>query len=512
MNIPNPTLRPAFVYLLLVVAGAIQTLNYAPFDVWLIGPLSVLLILWATKALDYSATGKPFRYGWFYGLGLFGAGVTWVYVSINTYGNASPPLAGGLTLVFVAGLALFQGFQFWLFYKIRTRYTTLNALVFLVVWLMSDAFRTDFLTGFPWLFLGYGHLNSPLSGWAPVVGVYGITAIVVASALVIYLLAFERRSKTIIASVVAVAACWVTGAFLKNTQWTQNTNNTQSIALLQLNIPQNEKWRPEQRRKTIHLLTKLSHENWDKDIIFWPETAVPLLFDQAKPVLRQIERKATETDTNIITGIPFRERKPTGDTVLHNSIYSFGEGEGLYHKQKLVPFGEYVPLQDLLRGLIDFFDLPMSDFRPGPAQQALLKSQGFKVAPFICYEVVYPDFVAEGAADADYLLTISNDAWFGESIGPLQHLQMAQMRALENGRYMVRATNNGVTAVINEKGQITAQSEQFIQTVLETELEIFEGRTPYSLVKSTPLFLVSTGLLFFFVLVRRRWQNEEEKS
>ena len=495
----------------IILSGAIQTLTYAPFDFWLLGPLSIILLLWATQALDFNNKGKPFFYGWLYGLGLFGAGVTWVYVSINTYGHASPPLAGTLTLVFVAGLALFQGFQFWLFYKIRTRNVYLNALVFLVVWVISDAFRTDFLTGFPWLFLGYGHLESPLSGWAPVIGVYGITAIVIATSLAAYLLLSTQRTKALWLGFGATIALWIGGFALQGTQWTQESGETLEVTLLQLNIPQEKKWLPSQRRKTLRMLDEMTSENWDKDVVFWPETAVPMLLDQAMPLLKRIEKEANQTNTNIITGIPYREidRKARTET-LHNSIYSFGQGTGIYHKQKLVPFGEYVPLQDLLRGLIAFFDLPMSDFRPGPKEQDLLESKGNKVAPFICYEVVYPDFVAERAREADYLLTISNDAWFGTSIGPLQHLQMAQMRALENGRYMVRATNNGVTAMIDHEGKIVAQSEQFVVDALDATIKIYEGSTPYSKVQSKPLFLICTALLFFFVLTRRKWQAEKK--
>ena len=183
---------------------------------------------------------------------------------------------------------------------------------------------------------------------------------------------------------------------------------------------------------------------------------------------------------------------------MHNSITSIGSGEGLYHKQKLVPFGEYVPLQDILRGLIAFFDLPMSDFRKGAEDQALLKSQGYHVAPFICYEVVYPDFVAKQAKSADYLITISNDSWFGNSLGPLQHLEMAQMRAAENSRYMIRATNNGISAIINEKGRILAKTEQFVETVLESNFQVRSGRTPFSYTGSYPLFL----LCFIYILWR----------
>lgn len=493
--------------LAIILSGALQTLCYAPFDWWLIGPLSLALLLLATGALKPSEPGKPFLYGWLYGLGLFGAGVSWVYVSINTYGNASPALAGFLTVLFVAGLSLFTALQLSLFYRLKSTSIALNALLFIAIWLLADGFRSFFLTGFPWLFLGYSHLSSPLSGWAPIIGVYGLSALTVLSATSLCLAYYYLRAKqhshnstsisrpALFGNLAVIGLIWLAGPLLSKVEWTQPQGEAISVSLIQSNIPQDKKWLPEQRRATLALLEKLSAEHWDKDLIIWPETAVPLLLDQARPWLKQIERSASKTGTNIITGIPYRELDEQAERfILHNSIYSFGEGDGLYHKQKLVPFGEYVPLQSLLRGLIDFFNLPMSDFRPGPSEQALLRSKHLSVAPFICYEVVYPDFVAAHAQSADYLLTISNDAWFGSSIGPLQHLQMAQMRALENGRYMVRGTNNGITAMINHKGEILAQAPQFIETVLGTELQAYKGRTPFNQTGSMPLFLLA-GLI-----------------
>lgn len=497
--------KPFVTSLLILLSGALQTLTIAPFDAWWLGPLSILLLLWVTRALEPESKGRPILFGWLFGLGLFGSGASWVYVSIHTYGHASPPLAGSLTVIFVLGLALFHAFQFWLYYKIRTESIFINALIFGALWILSDTFRTDFLTGFPWLFLGYGHLDSPLAGWIPVLGVYGLTAIVVASGLVLYLAIQHRQALATRMALTVVVAIWLSGPLLNHIQWTNNTGEKLKLAMLQLNIPQELKWLPSQRRKTLRLLENMTVEHWDHDVIVWPETAVPLLYDRARPLLRGIERQAIKEDVNIITGIPYRQLDDKNRQIaLHNSIFSFGKGEGLYHKQKLVPFGEYVPLEKHLRGLIEFFDLPMSDFRRGPTEQDLLLSKGQRVAPFICYEVVYPDFVAQRAAQADYLLTISNDSWFGTSIGPLQHLQMAQFRAAENGRYMVRATNNGVTAMIDEKGQITARSKQFVQTALSAELSIFSGSTPYSRYKSMPLLMLSAGIVFFFVLIRKR--------
>src|SRR5690606_15506787 len=199
------------------------------------------------------------------------------------------------------------------------------------------------------------------------------------------------------------------------------------------------------------------------DLIVWPETAVPILKDHAEGYLEMMGRFAEDRQSALITGVPVRQPNAEGELRYYNGLTSTGDAQGTYLKRKLVPFGEYVPLQELLRGLIAFFDLPMSDFARGPASQPPLLAKGYRVAPFICYEVVYPEFAADLAADSDILLTVSNDAWFGRSIGPLQHLQMAQMRALESGRWMIRATNNGVTVIIDPQGRVQQWLPQFQQ-------------------------------------------------
>lgn len=529
------THQPFLIKLLMIIAllgsGALQTISLAPFNFWLLGPLSIVLLLVATRALNApSKTFKGFFYGWIFGLGLFGSGASWVYVSIHTYGHAPPFLAGSLTLLFVTGLALFPALSLFCYGKLKTASKTGNAFLFIACWVLGDLFRTYFLTGFPWLFLGYAHLDSPLAGWIPILGVYGLSALTVASGLALYFIAslslkalpiiLSRKKHTAktrfrshyhpkktafkLGFICLISAFWFLGDTMNEMQWTTPTNDEVSVAILQTNIPQEDKWKPSQRYKTLHLLEEMTTEAWKNDLILWPETAIPLLYDRALPFLDKMNQEAEEHNSTIISGIPFRQiNSDSGEQTLHNSIVSIGKGDGIYHKQKLVPFGEYVPLQDILRGLIQFFDLPMSDFRTGSSDQSLLKAGNFQVSPFICYEVVYPDFVRNNIKGSHFLLTISNDSWFGESIGPLQHLEMAQMRAAENQRYMIRGTNNGISAVIDQKGKIIDQTEQFVRTTLNSKIALFEGETPFMKYGSWPVGLLS-GLIVLICLFQRK--------
>jgi apolipoprotein N-acyltransferase len=502
---------PLLLVLAIIASGALQTLSLSPFNYWVLGPASIALFILATKAFDHTTPltkKRAFFQGWLLGFGLFASGASWVYISINTYGYAHPILAFTLTLFFVAALGLFHGLFFYCFSLLRGKSYFLNAGLFSALWVLNDGFRSVFLTGFPWLFLGDAHIDTPLSGWVPVIGVYGATAIVVATAS--YLIAAvktlnqtSKKHQSTLAGFL-IASLWASGYALKHIEWTQKGAESFQVALLQINIPQELKWKASQRPKTIELLASLTRENWDKDIIFWPETAVPVLYDRAKPLLQHFGAEASENNTAIVTGIPYRGWDAEENrNIMHNSIVSIGEGSGINHKQKLVPFGEYVPLQELLRGLIAFFDLPMSDFRKGPSEQAMLVTKDAKAAAFICYEVVYPDFVASRAKNADYLITISNDSWFGTSIGPLQHLAMAQMRALENGKYMIRATNNGISAIINEKGVILQQTEQFVLANLQGKLQTMQGQTPFSRFGSWPIFMLCAAILAIRVFTAR---------
>jgi apolipoprotein N-acyltransferase len=499
-------MKPLLLFPLLIIFGAIQTLSMAPYNFWLLGPISIFLILLMSGLLDPKlplTIRKSAIYGWLVGFGLFASGASWIYVSINTYGNAPPILAGILTFIFVAGLGLFHALVFALFAWLKNDNWTLNALTFSGLWLLGDGLRSVFLTGFPWLFLGDAHLASPLTDWIPVIGAYGVTFIVVLTGCVMSLITSMPSMPMKKCLVSGLIVIWLGGTALNAINWTEDTGESLSVAMIQSNIPQQLKWSSAQKPKTIDLLINTTKEHYDKDLIIWPETALPILYSQAVPLLKTLGKEAADSNTSIITGIPYQawDRKARR-SIMHNSVISFGTGSGINHKQKLVPFGEYVPLQKYLRGLIAFFDLPMSNFQKGDANQALLTAGNYHFAPFICYEVVYADFVAQRAENADFLLTISNDSWFGKSIGPLQHLALAQVRALENGRYMLRSTNNGVTAIINEKGHIAARAEQFILTTLTGEVKIIKGETPYTRFGSSPIFSLACFLVLIALMSR----------
>lgn len=482
---------------LLLIAGALQTLTFSPFELWWLGPLSALLIVLVSVPLRPE---RLFAAGWFTGLGLFGSGASWVYISISQYGNTSIPVSVLLTVIFVAGLALFHGLAFWFWGKLAKDSQIRRLLLFPAIWILGDWLRGWLLTGFPWLYLGTAHTDGPLAGWAPLLGVHGLTFWVTVSGAAIYgawWLISQRRHTAAALTLVVMALPWLAGPSLNRVAWTDVSTEPTSFAAMQGNIPQQIKWDPEFLKDQIVTYLGMTEEHWDTDLILWPETAIPIPQDQAGKIIDHIDERLG-TDSTLITGIPwygFSDR--IEDFTFHNSIMAVGNGDGMYHKQKLVPFGEYVPLQGVLRGLIGFFDLPMSDFSRGPEYQEPLVANGIQIMPFICYEVAYPDFVAFNSRGADLLLTISNDGWFGDSIGPLQHLQIARMRALETGRYMVRGTNNGVTAIIDHRGRLTETIPQFERATLRGQVYTATGSTPYMQTGSWPVLTLAVILVVF---------------
>jgi len=474
-------------HLAALAAGAALTGAFAPFELWPVAVLSPLTLL----ALIVRLTpGTAALRAWYFGLGMFGTGASWVYVSIHQYGSAPVPLAAGLTLLFCMGLALFPALTFgaWARWLRERRGGVVPG--FAAAWVLGEWWRSWFLTGFPWLDLGYSQLDGPLRGWAPVTGVYGIGLMLAFSASALYLAATRAHGRG--TALVVAALAWLTGPLLARVEWTHPQGEEISVAMVQGNIAQELKWKPGELESIIDTYTRLSDGLWGTDLVVWPEAAVPAYLDLVVDRLGPIAARAAQSGSTLLLGIPTRDAstdRPRGFDAF-NSVALIGADSGLYHKRRLVPFGEYVPLERWLRGLIAFFDLPMSSFSRGPAQQAPLTVHGVRVAPSICYEIVYPVPVAAGAAEAAILMTVSNDTWFGASIGPLQHLQMARMRALETGRPLVRATNNGVSALIDSHGAVMTRGGQFTQEIIRGVVQPSGGLTPFVRWRAWPVLLL----------------------
>jgi len=465
-------MRPLYVHAIAVLLGALTPLGFAPIGWFPIPILTLAGLFWLARA---ARPGEAFRLGWAYGLGMFLLGVSWVYVSISTYGGMPAPLAALATLLFCAFIALLPGAALALAAHLVPAPEVRLALALPAAWALLELTRGWIFTGFPWLALGYSQAPvSPLAGYAPVLGVYGVSLLAALSAGALALL--SQRPK---ASLSFLAALWLGGWGLQQHAWTQATGAPIPVALLQGNIAQEMKFRPEKLDATLRHYARAVLASEAKLIVL-PETALPLFRSDIPPdYLDMLSDHARGRGGDLLLGLPEDAgRDASGKLHYYNSMISLGSSpEQRYRKSHLVPFGEFVPFG--FRWAVNLMSIPLGDFSRGTADQPALALAGEKLAVNICYEDVFGEERIYAARQATLLVNVSNDAWFGDSWAPWQHLQIGAMRSLETDRWQLRANNTGVTAILDNHGQMRALLKPFTSGTLSGTAQGREGITPY---------------------------------
>lgn len=460
-------------FLLALIAGAILPLAFAPFNIYFFGFLSpaVLLYIWLR-----SSPARSFLVGLFFGIGFFTAGTSWIYISINTYGNTPMPISIIVTALFILVLTAYIAFQGYFFNKLfQYKSTAIKCLcVFPSLWVIFEWLRGTLFTGFPWLFLGYSQLNNPLRGLAPVLGVYGISFVVafISGCLVVLITKHPKKIKTF--ATVSIFTIIIASWLLTLVQWTKPFDKPLRVSLIQGNVAQQMKWNPEKLRHILATYQKLTEQHWQSSLIVWPEAAVPIFPQQIPTYINNLNQTAKLHGVALILGAPILNPQTKQ---YYNGMFLLGINHGEYLKRHLVPFGEFLPLKNVFNWFIKRFDVPMSDFSSGPAHQMDLRINHFLFAPFICYEIAYPDLVLDSVIGKHLIVVITDDSWFGQSIALNQQVQMGQMRALETGRYLLHSTNTGITAIINPKGQIIGLAPIGKKYVLTGEIIPMQGNT-----------------------------------
>lgn len=470
-----------------LLAGALAVVGFAPLNVWPL-PILSLAVLFGLLARTVSMrAGLLIGLAW--GWGFFITGVSWIFVSLSVYGGMVTWLAALATFLFCTVLALFPA----LVGALQARWRGSPALRLLLLtpllWGVTEWVRGWLFTGFPWLGVGYSQVPSgPLAGYAPLVGVYGVSFLL---ALIAALLAWSVTTRGQLAhriwAAVAIVALAVGGQALRSVAWTTPDGAPTTVALLQGNIPQDMKWQPERTLATLESYARMATAS-PAQLIVLPETALPLfesnLPDTYRAGLTSLGRK---NGGDVLTGLP------TGspDGAYYNSVVSYGSAPSQrYHKVHLVPFGEYIPLKAVWGWVIQVLHIPLSDFARGAVDQRPLVIGGQRVAVNICYEDAFGEEIIRQLPAASVLVNVSNLAWFGDSFAPWQHTQMSQMRALETGRMMLRATNTGVTAIIDAQGHILAALPLFQSGSLRGTIQGYAGSTPYVRWGNTPVLVV----------------------
>ncbi|MDC8446277.1 MAG: apolipoprotein N-acyltransferase [Nitrosomonas sp.] len=464
-------------YMLALFLGMLTVSGFAPFY-WFPVPLLTLALLFLFWRRCATAAQSAWL-GFAYGMGLFGAGVTWLYVSLHDFGAMPPALAVFALILLCAYLSLYPALCGWLAFRMRAALPYIWVLAIAAAWMLTEWLRGTLFTGFPWMALGYSQApDSPLAGYAPVFGVYGVSLILVLSAALLGLwfanIAAAGRTGLLLGVI------WLGGWGLQSINWVEPVGEPLTVSLLQGNIEQDLKWREDHVEKTMRTYAELILES-ESRLIVTPEISIPLFNDAVPPdYLGYLAEHARENNGDVLIGLA--EHATNGVDTYYNSMFSFGVSpEQVYRKNHLVPFGEFIPLKPVFGWVITMLHIPLSDFSRGGGDQQPMQLAGQQVAVNICYEDVFGEEIIAQLPRATLLVNVSNDAWFGRSIGPHQHLQISQMRALETGRYMLRSTNTGVTAIIDQRGKILDQLEVFTTDGLHGIAQGFSGATLYVL-------------------------------
>jgi apolipoprotein N-acyltransferase len=483
-------------YAAALALGALTVLGFAPFGWWPIPifTLALLILLWRDRA----STRATFGLGFAFGLGFFVAGASWIYISLNVYGGMPALLTALLTLIFCAVLALFPALTGYAQAWLGGAWTLRAALTIPACWTVLEWLRGWILTGFPFLSLGYSQVpDSPMIGYAPVLGVYGVSFLVVACAGLVA--SAWRRSLPVFVFAAVIAL----GAALHFKQWTQPSGAPITVALMQGNISQDIKFREEMLPKMFMDYLAMTEAS-AAQLIVLPESAFPVFRHELPEELRRrLNAHARKNGGDVLYGV-FDANLDTRD--IYNAVLSAGGApEQGYRKHHLVAFGEFIPAKPLIGWIYNsILHMPLADQTPGPAYQKPLAVAGQQVAVNICYEDAFGSEIIRQLPAATMLVNVSNDGWFGDSLGPQQHLQIAQMRAIETGRYLLRGTNTGITAIVDERGNLRARAPQFEVATLNGTAQGFQGATPYVKWGNYPVIAGALALLVFSVANARR--------
>lgn len=485
-----------------LIAGIFFALAFAPFNFWplIFVALTILFASWQRVSPRQAALR-----GYLFGIGCFGLGVSWVFVSIYTFGGANIFIAVLLTTLFCGFWALFPAIAGYLSVRIFGHFSTQNIFILPIIWILVEFIRGYWvLNGFPWLQIAYSQLDTIYAGFIPIIGAYGTGFLVALVAMIFVRIYHLRRFHSSL--IISVFAILIAGYMLKGQQWTHAIGDPIKVTLIQGNIAQDKKWQPEFKKQTLDLYQDMTQQHWDSQVIFWPETAIPaFLHEVDEQYLAPLHQLARIHQTDLVVSLPVKDAA-TGQ--YFNSVLALGEGRYLYKKIHLLPFGEYLPLQPFSGFILNSLKiLPVGSFSPGAKDQSLLVAGGYPFITTICYEDVFAEKDISRLSKAAYLVNVTNDGWFGDSIEPHQHMQIARMRALESGRYLVRATNTGLTAIVGPDGTILQQLPLFKTMALTAEIVPMSGITLITRIGDLKVILILVIVLggiyiYYFVQVK----------
>ena len=460
--------------LLAIAAGAVAVPAFAPVGGF---PLAFVSLAVLAGLLDRAGSKRAgFGLGFAWGLGAFGAGISWLYVALERYGGMYPPLAAFAIFLFCAFLSLYPALAGAFYVRFRHGGPIRRAGLFAALWVLAEWLRGTLFTGFPWLAIGYSQTPpSPLAAYFPLVGVYGVGGAVAFASAIVALGCVGQHERRVLARNVACSAAVILAAWpLSWFSWTEADGPPLSVSLIQTNIEQSFKWDRAYFFETLAINIDLV-KRARGELVVLPEVALPAMLDTLpEDYLYTLAAPVSERGGALVAGVFTRDGEQ-----IHNAAVSLGEDSGQkYAKSHLVPFGEYSP--PFFDWFYQLVDIPMSRQSPGAADQPPLRLLGRQIAVNICYEDIFGTELRASLPQAGLMLNLSNLAWYGDSLAQPQHLQIARARALETGRPMLRSTNTGMTALVLPDGSVPSVQPAFTSGVLEVEVPAYRGLTPYA--------------------------------
>ncbi|MFT4730644.1 MAG: apolipoprotein N-acyltransferase [Granulosicoccus sp.] len=479
---------------LALCSGLLLPLSFAPTEWWFAacGAIFVLYFL-----LQSSSPRQALWIGWLFGLGYFGIGVHWIYFSLHLFGAAIAPLAALLTLVFVLVMTVFPAGCACLWARLRVPDSPIgNAVLFAALWVLAELLRGKLMNGFPWILVGYSQTSGPFGSLAPVMGVYGLSFLVVLVSCAGVVFAKGPTRITTGAFVVITVPIFL--ALIMNVvHFSTPVMEPLAVRMVQANITQEMKFSQERLTQSLYDYTQMTQQGGisDVDLVVWPETAIPTYFASVEEVMRPFVQSMDERGVDVISGGFERD----GDKI-YNAVKQLGGDQAVYQKRHLVPFGEYMPLRFLLDFAAKYIIIPMADLTPGTGPYVPLTLHGVDVGISICYEDAFGEEMRAVLPASELLVNVSNDAWFGNSAAPHQHEQKARMRAREFARPMIRVTNTGISAAIDYRGNVFGRIGHNTKGILDVKVQPRSGYTPYARTGNWPVFLLSMVIFLVFAL------------
>lgn len=487
------------------LAGLLIPFGFAPFHLPGITILGIGLLY---AQINQQSWKHSFLTGFAFGLGFLGFGVSWVYVSIHQYGHLNPILSALITLLFIVYLSFYSGLLTATYTKIKVKKISplLSCFLFAALWCLSEYLRATMFGGFPWLLLGFGQIDTPLKYLLPIIGIYGVSFLTcLAATFLVTGVQVSTKKALWIASFVGIL---IVPSALKNYQWTTVSDTPVSVGIIQANLSMRDKWDEALFWQLLqHYKKGIDQLVGKKELIVMPESSIPLPANYVSDFLEAIHLQAQRAKSSVLLGIP-QTINTEEETHYSNSVLALGAAQGHYLKQHLVPFGEFIP-QPFER-LTRWLALPSSNLKPGKSKQALIRVHNHPIATLICYELAYPQLLRKQLPEAEWIVSVSDDGWFGHSLAMYQQLQISQVLSLQTGRYQVVANNDGLSSLIDARGKISASLPAFSAGILETNVYSAYGMTPWAYLGDLPILFISILIVMGALLMKMPRVAENE--